>query len=53
MKYICKLCGWIYDESKGSPEVDIEPETPWDEAPDDFECPICWDSKENFRAVEE
>ena len=51
MKYICRHCGWIYDESKGLPEADIEPETPWDEIPDDFECPLCWAGKEKFIAV--
>ena len=53
MKYICKHCGWIYDESKGLPETDIEPETPWDDIPDDFECPPCWGNKDIFRKVEE
>lgn len=53
MMYICKLCGWSYDERKGLLEADIEPETPWDEIPDDFECPACWGSKEHFRAAEE
>ena len=53
MKYICKHCGWIYDESKGLPEADIEPETPWGDIPDDFECPLCWGNKDIFRKVEE
>ena len=53
MKYICKHCGWIYDESAGLSETDIEPETLWDELPDDFECPICWAEKASFSAVNE
>lgn len=26
MKYICELCGWIYDEDKGDPNINIKPE---------------------------
>ena len=41
MKYVCSLCGFEYDEEKGYPEGGIAPGTPWDELPEDFECPLC------------
>ena len=41
MKYVCSLCGWEYDESIGYPEGGIAPGTPWNEVPEDFECPLC------------
>jgi len=47
-KYVCIICGYVYSESDGDPENDIEPGTPWEELPDDFECPVCGVSKEDF-----
>ena len=47
-KYVCDACGWEYDEDKGYPEAGIAPETPWEEVPDDFECPLCGVDKDNF-----
>ena len=40
-KYICDVCDWVYDPEKGLPEEGIEPGTPFDDLPDDFECPEC------------
>lgn len=48
MKYVCKGCGWIYDEERGYPELDIEPDTPFNRIPKDFECPFCFSGKEKF-----
>ena len=27
MKYVCEICGWIYDEAEGYPEDGIAPGT--------------------------
>ncbi|MDE6625365.1 MAG: rubredoxin [Lachnospiraceae bacterium] len=48
MQYICDVCGWIYDEEKGSPECGIEPGTKWEDIPEDFLCPLCMVGKEQF-----
>lgn len=48
MKYVCELCGWIYDEDIGSEELGIAPGTKFDDLPDDFECPLCYATKEAF-----
>lgn len=48
MKYVCELCGWIYDESEGFPEGGIEPNTPFSNLPDEFECPLCFVGKDQF-----
>ena len=48
MKYICDVCGWIYDEAIGDPEHGIEPGQNFDELPDDFVCPLCGVGKEMF-----
>lgn len=41
MKYVCDVCGWVYDEEKGSPENNIAPGTAFDDLPEDFVCPLC------------
>ena len=48
MKYVCDVCGWVYDEAEGYPEGGIAPGTPWTEVPEDFECPLCSVGKDMF-----
>lgn len=40
-KYVCDVCGWVYDEEEGAPEYGIEPGTKFEDFPEDFECPLC------------
>ncbi len=47
-KYVCSVCGYIYDEAKGIPEADIAPGTAWEDLPDDWVCPLCGATKEEF-----
>ena len=47
-KYVCVLCGWVYDPAVGVPEAGIAPGTPWEELPADFECPMCGVGKDQF-----
>ena len=53
MKYICELCGWVYDEKLGDAELDIEPGTKFENLPEDFECPMCYAGKEAFTGEDE
>jgi len=48
MKYVCEVCGWVYDEEAGYPEGGIAPGTKWEDVPEDFECPICMVGKDQF-----
>lgn len=48
MKYICTVCGYVYDEKTGAPELDIAPGIKWEDLPDDFACPLCAVGKEMF-----
>ncbi len=48
MKYVCGVCGYVYDEEAGCPEAGIAPGTPWEEVPEDFECPLCGVGKDEF-----
>jgi len=49
-KYVCEVCGWEYDPEVGVPEKGIAPGTPWEEVPEDFECPLCGVGKDQFAA---
>ena len=51
-KYMCLICGFIYDEEKGWPEDGIPPGTPWDEVPLTWTCPECGATKDDFEMVE-
>lgn len=48
MRYVCLICGYTYDEKEGDPENGIDPGTLWEDLPDDFSCPECGVSKEDF-----
>lgn len=52
-RWICKTCGWIYDESKGDPDSGIAPGTPFEDIPDDWYCPLCGVGKADFITLDE
>jgi len=47
-KYICNVCGYIYDPAKGDPDSGISPGTPFEALPEDWVCPVCGAGKDNF-----
>lgn len=47
-KYVCNICGWVYDEAIGDEEHGIAPGTKFEDLPDDFVCPLCGVGKEDF-----
>lgn len=47
-KYICGICGFVYDPAIGDPTQGIPPGTPFEELPDDWHCPRCKREKSNF-----
>jgi len=49
--YRCWACGWVYDPAKGLPEQGIPPGTPWEDVPDDMQCPICFLDKSGFDPI--
>jgi len=51
-KYECTVCGYVYDPEQGDPDSDIAPGTPFEELPDDWECPVCGAPKSDFEKVE-
>ena len=52
MKYICNVCGYVYDEEIGDEENGIASGTKWEELGDEFVCPLCHVGKEEFSKVE-
>ena len=51
-KYRCTVCGYIYDPELGDPDGGIEPGTPFEDIPDDWVCPVCGASKDQFEKFE-
>ena len=50
--YECGICGYIYDPAIGDPDNGIAPGTPFEELPDDWECPVCGAPKEEFSPID-
>jgi rubredoxin len=44
MKYVCNMCGWVYDEDEAGVK--------WEDLPDDFACEVCGVGKEDFSPEE-
>jgi rubredoxin len=51
-KYVCTLCGYVYDPEQGDPDNGVDPGTKWEDVPDDWECPVCGASKDDFEKEE-
>ena len=51
-KYICEVCGYVYDEEIGDIENGIEPGTEWEDVPEDYLCPLCGVGKDQFSEEE-
>ena len=47
-KYVCQLCGYVYDPALGDPEHDIAPGTAFESLPDSWTCPLCGADKSSF-----
>lgn len=47
-RYVCILCGYVYDPAEGDPEGGIPAGTPFEELPEDWVCPDCGVGKEYF-----
>jgi flavin reductase (DIM6/NTAB) family NADH-FMN oxidoreductase RutF/rubredoxin len=47
-KYVCSVCGYVYDPDKGDPESGIAAGTAFEDLPNDWVCPICGAGKDAF-----
>ena len=47
-KWECTVCGYVYDPDLGDPERDIKPGTAFESLPEDWTCPLCGATKDQF-----
>ena len=47
-KWICNVCGHVYDPEEGDPDAGVAPGTAFVDLPEDWVCPVCGVGKENF-----
>jgi rubredoxin len=48
MRYVCSVCGYVYDPAEGDPGNGISPGTEFADLPDDWTCPVCGATKDEF-----
>ena len=47
-KYVCGICGYVYDPAEGDKEGNIPLGVAFNKLPDEWVCPICGAGKEEF-----
>jgi len=52
-KYVCKVCGYLYDPQIGDEDGGIAPGTAFKDIPEDWVCPVCGVGKEDFELAED
>jgi len=52
-KYLCVVCGMIYDEELGDADSNLAPGTRWEDIPLDWTCPDCGATKDDFELIVE
>ena len=48
-KYVCDVCGYLYDPAVGDPDNGIAPGTTFENLPGDWVCPVCGAGKDVFK----
>ncbi len=51
-RFVCELCGYVYDPAEGDVENGVEEGTDFEDISEDWTCPLCGASKEDFDLVE-
>ena len=47
-KWVCGICGYVYDPAKGDPDNSVDPGTAWEDVPNDWLCPDLWGLQRRF-----
>lgn len=47
-KYVCGICGYIYDPAEGDPDTGVAAGVLFEELPEEWVCPICSAGKDEF-----
>ena len=51
-RYVCTVCGYVYDPAQGDPDNEVAAGTKFEDLPDDWVCPVCGAGKEDFEKEE-
>lgn len=51
-KWVCVVCGYVYDPAQGDPDSGVEPGTAFEDIPEDWVCPLCGVGKDQFEKEE-
>ena len=51
-KYVCNICGYVYDPAEGDPDNGVAPGTSFEKLPDGWQCPVCGADKVDFSKEE-
>ena len=49
-KFVCTVCGYVYDPAVGDPDKGIPAGTAFEDLPEDWACPLCSVGKDMFQA---
>lgn len=52
-KWQCTACSYVYDPAIGDPDSGVPPNTPWENVPGDWVCPLCGVGKDLFEPAQE
>ena len=52
-RYRCTACTYVYDPAAGDPGGGIPPDVSFEDLPEDWVCPECGASKDQFEREEE
>ena len=51
-RYVCTICGYVYDPAQGDPDNGIKPGTKFEDLPDTWQCSVCGASESDFEKEE-
>ena len=51
-RYVCTVCGYVYDPAEGDPDNGVEPGTKFEDLPDGWVCPVCEATQDQFEKEE-
>lgn len=51
-KYVCTVCGYIYDPNEGDPDNGVDAGTAFEQIPEEWVCPLCGVGKDLFEVEE-
>jgi len=52
-KWVCTICGYVYDPDIGDPDGGVEPGTLFENIPGSWVCPLCGASKSEFERIKQ